>query len=53
MDKIDAETASAVEDNDLDDGTASVVDQIVAGVEKNTTSCNVNSGSITENSKVT
>ena len=50
MDKIDAESASAVEDNDIDDGTASVVDQIVAGVEKDTPSCNANSGSMTENS---
>ena len=35
MDKIDAETASAFGDNDKDDDTASVVDQMVAGVKAN------------------
>lgn len=50
MDKIDAESASAVEDNDMDDGTASVVDQIVSGVEKSNASCNMISGPIIENS---
>ena len=43
MDKIDAETASEVEDNDAEEGPTSVVDQIVSGIEKNITNSNVNS----------
>ena len=48
MDKIDAETASAVDETDIDDDTASVIGKIVAGVEKDTTSRNNNSASTTE-----
>ena len=52
MDRIDAETASAGEDND-DDGTASVVNQVVANVEKNLTSSHMKSEAMPETSRPT
>ena len=51
MDKIDAETASNAADNDLDDGTEDVVDQVVSGVENSFPSSKIDSASIPSKSR--